>query len=280
MANGMKVSKEDKKSILAARKLIEDVLKIDGNEAETRRRLERIFESVMGYEMNHLSREYAVSAIGATAEYCDFAIKVETINKARPVIMVEVKRAGVDIDQKHLRQVGSYAINEGCEWILLTNGVKWQLHHVNFGQPPVTNLVDSWNLMTDDVTVLAPKFASISFKCVKRGNLQKLWEKANVLTPRNLISIILSTESLNLIRRELRKSGGVTVAPEEIVLAFRKLLNEKALDEMEGIKISLGPAKKPAAKPVKKSISQPEIQPLNTAAVQEQNPESPEETEV
>ncbi len=65
------------------------------------------------------------------------------------------------------------------------------------------------------------------------------WEKANVLTPRNLLSVILSEESIRLLRRKLKKATDVRVAPEEIVGAIRRILNEVALGEMENIKISL-----------------------------------------
>jgi len=67
--------------------------------------------------------------------------------------------------------------------------------------------------------------------------------KANVLTAQNLFRVILSEESIILIRRQLKKVTDVTVSPEEIVGAVRRLLNEAALAEMEKIKISL-PEKK------------------------------------
>jgi len=63
------------------------------------------------------------------------------------------------------------------------------------------------------------------------------------LAAQNLLKIILSEQSLTLIRRELKKATDVTVSPEEIVGAVRHLLNEAAIGEMEKIKISL-PEKK------------------------------------
>ena len=130
-----RIDKETKKAILEARKMIADVVRTDGNEAETRRRVERIFTSLMGYDsLKHISREHAVRGPGVT-EYCDFTIQVAEGDKAKPVIFVELKRVGVDLALKHLKQVASYAINAGCEWIILTNGRDWQVWHVEFGQP-------------------------------------------------------------------------------------------------------------------------------------------------
>jgi hypothetical protein len=126
---------------------------------------------------------------------------------------------------------------------LLTNSKEWKLYHISFGKPPQTKLINSWNIINDDLAVLAKRFELVSYKNIKKGGLSRLWEKSNVLTAQNLLKVILSEDSIRLIRRELRKATDVTVSPEEIVGAVRHLLNEAAVAEMEKIKISL-PEKK------------------------------------
>jgi hypothetical protein len=126
---------------------------------------------------------------------------------------------------------------------LLTNGKEWKLYHISYGQPPQTKLVESWNLLSDEPSVLAEKFAIIGYKNLKKDGLSRLWEKRNVLTSKNVLKIICSEQSLNLIRREIKKTTEVTVTPEEIVGAIRHMLNEAALGEMEKTRISL-PVKK------------------------------------
>ena len=239
-----KLDKETRKALLSARSMIEAVAKADGNEAETRRRVERIFESVMGYDvLKHITREYAIHGVGDT-EHCDFAIQLDYEESSVPAVLVELKRVNVDLAPKHLKQAASYAINIGCEWVLLTNGKEWKLYHISFAQPPQTKLIDSWNLINDDPIILAEKFNLIGYKNIKKGGLARLWEKSNVLTAQNILKVILSEESIKLIRRDLKKATDVTVSPEEIVGAVRHLLNEAAIGEMEKIKISL-PVKKP-----------------------------------
>ncbi len=238
-----KLDKETRKAILNARKMIEAVAKADGNEAETRKRVDRIFETVMGYDtFKHITREHAVHGVGDT-EYCDFAIQLDTEESSVPIMLVELKRVNIDLMPKHLKQVSSYAINMGCEWVLLTNGKDWKLYHISFAQPPQTKLIDSWNLINDDPATLAEKFALVGYKNIKRGGLARLWEKSNVLTAQNMLKAILSEDSIKLIRRGLKKVTDVTVSPEEIVGAVRHLLNEAAITEMEKIKICL-PGKK------------------------------------
>lgn len=238
-----KLDKETKKAMLDARNKIETVAKKDGNEAETRKRIDYIFKTLLGYDtFEHITQEYAIHGAGGTV-HCDFAVQLDREESAKPEIIVEIKRVNIDLVPKHIRQVASYAIDIGCDWMLLTNGREWKLYHISFGRPPQTKLVDSWNLINDDPVILSEKFNLICNKNIRKGGLVKLWEKSNVLSAQNLLKVILSEKSLGLIRHDLKKTTEVSVSPDEIVGAFRHLLNEASVAEMEKIKISL-PEKK------------------------------------
>ncbi len=251
---------ESSNAIQEARELVAYITKLDSNEAETRRRVERIFESCMGYDpFKHISREHAIHGTADT-EHCDFAVDIDSGSGTGPQVLVEIKRVGVDLQPKHLKQAASYAINIGCEWVLLTNSRQWALYHISFGQPPITKLVENWDLMSDDLGLLVKRFDLVCFRSLKRGALQKLWQKRNVLTPYNLLGIILSDKSISSIRRELRQKTDVSVTPEEVVGALRRLLNEAALAEMERGHISLPteepPARRKRGRP-KKDVAEP-----------------------
>lgn len=231
--------KERRRAIRDSKVIVEEALKADVNEAETRRRIERIFERVMGYDpFVHLSRERAVRGAGET-EHVDFAVQLESGEHARPLIMVEIKRVAIDLARKHLKQIASYAIDAGCEWALLTNAREWRLYHVAFGQPPETREVRSWDLLADDVADLVGHFDLIGLRSLQRGALNELWQKTSVLMPRNLLEAIVCEETLNAIRRQLRKKSGVLLPPEDIVHGVRGLLNEAAGIELEDLKITL-----------------------------------------
>ncbi|MCK4388486.1 MAG: type I restriction enzyme HsdR N-terminal domain-containing protein [Dehalococcoidia bacterium] len=241
------LDKDIKKAILEARSMIEAIAKVDASEAETRRRIDHIFEVLMGYDrFKHLTEEYAIKGAGDTT-HCDIAIQLGHEEESKPEMFVECKRVNINITQKHIGQAASYAINYGCEWVLLTNSKDWKLYHITFGQPPQTKLIESWNLLTDDPLVLAKKFQIISYKNVRNKGLDTLWEKRNVLTTSNMLKAILSEESIKLCQRRLKKSTDVNISPEDIVGQFRHLLNEAALSEMNNIKILL-PARQQRAK--------------------------------
>ena len=219
--------------------MVAAIAKVDASEAETRRRIDHIFEMLMGYDrFKHITEEYAIKGAGDTT-HCDIAIQLGHEEESKPEMFVECKKVNISLTQKHVGQAASYAINYGCEWVLLTNSRDWKLYHITFGQPPQTKLIESWNLLEDDPVMLAKKFEIISYKNVKNKGLDTLWEKRNVLTANNMLKAILSEESIKLYQRRLKKTTGVRISPEDIVGQFRHLLNEAALSEMDNIRISL-----------------------------------------
>jgi predicted type IV restriction endonuclease len=246
------LDKTIKKNILNACHWVEENAKADGNEAETRKRIDRIFETVMGYDtFKHITQEYAISGAGDTV-HCDIAIQLSHEDQSKPDVIIEVKRVGVNLSPKHIRQAASYAIDIGCEWILLTNSKEWRLYHITYMQPPQTKLIESWDLLNDDVLVLHKKFEIVSYNNVRKHGLDKLWEKRNVLTAGNILKAILAEDSIRLFQHKIKKATDVSVSPEDIVSSFRHLLNEAAISEMDKVKIAL-PAKKQRAKTSKAS---------------------------
>ena len=247
------LDKVTKKALLDARNLVEANAKVDGNEAETRARIRHIFGTIMGYDtFKHITAEYAIHGAGDTV-HCDIAVQLSHEELSKPDMLVELKRVNINLTPKHLGQAASYAIDIGCEWVLLTNSKEWKLYHISFGKPPQTKLIESWDLLNDDLLVLNKKFEIVSYKNVRKQGLDKLWEKRNVLTA-NMLKAILSEESIKLYQRRIKKATGVTVSPEDIVGSFRHLLNEAALSEMDKIRILL-PAKQKLAKTSKAAKS-------------------------
>jgi predicted type IV restriction endonuclease len=245
------ITKEEKKAVREARKLVENLYEMDGNEAETRRRVERILESITGYDsFKHLSRERAIQGSGEI-EHVDFSIQLSPGRESQPIVLVELKRVGLKLAKKHLKQVTSYSIDTGCEWILLTNGREWCVYHVEFLRPPKVELLDRWNLLEDKIDDLVLKFDFISLKSLKKGLLDRQWQRVKALAPAQLLGAIITDENFNVIKRNLRRDTNIRVDNEELYNGIGRLLNEAAGKVMDNIKVPMKKTKKKQKKEVK-----------------------------
>jgi hypothetical protein len=75
-------------------------------------------------------------------------------------ILIEVKRVATKLAAKHLRQVEMYAVNEGVEWVLLTNGAVWQVYHLSGGLPVMIDLAFEANLLSEETVTQRPASSS------------------------------------------------------------------------------------------------------------------------
>ena len=155
-------------------------------------------------------------------------------------MVVELKRVNIDLSQNHLKQATRYAIDIGCEWVLLTNGRQWELYHVEFGQPPEIRLIKAWNLLQDEIADLAESFELISFRSIKKGVLNSLWEKQSALTLAGF-ALLKSCRRIpyGCSRTLSGKKRAFKLHPEDIVAAIRKLLNDQAGALMDDMGIPL-----------------------------------------
>src|SRR5436189_5633277 len=69
--------------------------------------------------------------------YCDLAIKLE----GKLTTLSEVKAVGIDLKDQHVKRAVDYAANQGVDWVLLTNGIRWCVYNVRFTKPIQHELV-------------------------------------------------------------------------------------------------------------------------------------------
>ena len=130
-----------------------------------------------------------------------------------------------------------YAANQGVDWVLLTNGVRWCVYHVVFTRPIATELV-----VDIDFSALSPKSESdmdtLYLWCKEgwqRSALGEFHTQKQALSRFFLGAMILSDTVLEVVRRELRRvSPDVRIDIESIRTV---LVNEVIKREvMEGDK--------------------------------------------
>ena len=130
-----------------------------------------------------------------------------------------------------------YAANQGVDWVLLTNGVRWCVYHVFFTRPIAQELV-----VDIDFMALNPKSESdietLYLWCKEgwqRSALGEFHTQKQALSRFFLGAMILSDPVLEVVRRELRRvSPDVRIDIESIRTV---LVNEVVKREvMEGDK--------------------------------------------
>lgn len=246
----------------------QQVLKIakdrDVNEADTVSIIKDMLAEMFGYDKYlDVTSEFAVRST-----FCDLAIKVE--NKVE--YLIEAKAIGLDLKEGHLRQAIDYGANNGVQWVILTNGLIWQIYKIRFEKPINYDFVCSFNF-----SELEPKNADHLEKLYiicKEGLVKDAREEFHekVLTVNRFIlgALILSDEIVNVIRKELRKiSDGVLVAPEEISNILKNEVIKRDVIEGEDATKAQTKVKKFYNK-AKKTPKQPQDQCKETVSLSDQ----------
>jgi len=105
----------------------------DINESDTVAIVTDMLAEVFGYEKyTEITSEFTIKKT-----FCDLAIKLND----EPRLLIEVKAAGMELKDQHIRQAVDYGSNAGIDWVVLTNSVVWKVYKVIFSKPITTDLV-------------------------------------------------------------------------------------------------------------------------------------------
>lgn len=171
----------------------------DINEADTVTIITDILSILFGYnKYTEVTSEYAIRGT-----LCDLAVEIDDNIK----FLIEVKAIGLDLKENHLRQTVNYGVNKGVPWVVLTNGINWEIYLIKFKRPVNYDLLCSFNLLE-----MNPKLAESQekiFILCKEGLSKDAIEEYHAhvsVVNKFIISAILQTDSINSgIRRELRR---------------------------------------------------------------------------
>ena len=182
-------------------KPLADLVARDANEGDTRLLVTDILCDALGYDKyEDLTTEYQVKV-----DFADYGVRIDK----QLVAFIEVKRCAQVLNQKHLHQVQSYAVNEGVEWMALTNGRNWQLWHMTPGLPVLMDMVLDIDLLSDDpVAKKADAMFYLSREAFKRKAVDELWKQRAATSAKVIAKIIMSDKIIEDIRKELRRQTG------------------------------------------------------------------------
>jgi len=191
-------------------KPLADLAARDANEGDTRLLVTDFLCDVLGFDKYaDLTTEYRVRG-----EFADFGLRVDKQLAA----FVEVKRVTTKLGMKHLRQVQNYALNEGVEWVVLTNGAQWQVYHITAALPVLTEIAFDVDLLADgSLPDKAAKLFYLTSESMKRRRIDELWQARRATSPESLAKVLRSEKVVDAIRKELWRQTEHRASAEDIV---------------------------------------------------------------
>lgn len=190
----------------------------DANEGDTRLLVTDFLCDALGYDKyGDLTTEYQVRG-----EFADYGVRIDQ----QLVAFIEVKRISTKLNDRHLRQVEMYAVNEGVEWVVLTNGAQWQVYHLSAGLPVVIDLALDVDLLGDGTAASkASELFYLTRESLKRSQMDELWKAKAATSPTALADIVRSDPVVEAVRKELRRRSGHRLDAKDVL----KLLDDSVI---------------------------------------------------
>jgi hypothetical protein len=226
----MKIAKKTQDRLAAGLKkyqrIVRQIAERDVSEADTVTVIKDMLSEIFGYD----KYEELTSEQQIRGTFCDLAIKVE----GKIHYLAEVKSAGTNLSENHLRQAVNYGAHEGIEWIILTNSVEWRIFRLKFGQPIDWEEVCSFNITElsmrsqDDVE----KLAMLCRESVSSDALDAFHKQAQIVNRFVIAEVLQSDSMISSVRREIRKLfDGIKVTDDQIrIILTNDIIKRDALD--------------------------------------------------
>ena len=227
------------------------------NEAETSLRIGKFLEDVLGYDVfQDITKEHTIKD-----RYVDYAIKAD----GKVMFFIEIKQAGIELKEKHIEQASNYAANAGVEWVLLTNGIAWQMYHLTFDEGIQSDLIISTNILADDAS---DKLSLLHKKSILKGEHEDYYSKIKALSPRSIVQAIFQENTLRMIRGHLKKTSGITIEEDDLVNGIKGMISSQTWESIGDVKIKRkrkesrhNVPEQPATEPPASEPSPPKVSP-------------------
>ncbi|MGD1026569.1 type I restriction enzyme HsdR N-terminal domain-containing protein [Candidatus Binatus soli] len=194
------------------------------NEADTVLLLIRIFEGVLGWDaIGELSREAHLKN-----KFVDIVLKLDGVTK----LLVEAKAAGEKLRDRHVEQAELYASENNFHWVVLTNGVVWNLYHLTFDDGIDYEKAFSIDLSDASFDANAERLALLHKQAIKKGEQEAFWERTAALNPESVGRFLFDEQVLSLMRRKIHNSEGVLLDVEDIAGAIHDLFSDDAREKI------------------------------------------------
>jgi hypothetical protein len=217
-----------------------------------------MLSDVLGYKKYiEITTEFAIRGT-----YVDLAVKVDSNVR----FLIEAKAIGVALKDNHVKQAIDYGANHGIEWVVLTNGIIWQVYKIYFRQP-----IDKSLIFEVDVLQTNPRnaqllecFSNLSREGFTHSSMTAFFQQRQATSKFSIAAMLTSEPMLHALRKEVRRiSTNVKVEEDFLkgvlqneVLKRELVEGEEAKQAADFVKKALKSAAKPKQKPEPKTSPQ------------------------
>jgi len=199
MAIGKKVTERITSQLKKYQAVLAEAKNRDISESDTMVIIADMLSDIFGYKKYvEITTEFAIRGT-----YVDLAVKVGQDIR----FLIETKAVGVTLKDAHVKQAIDYGANQGIEWVILTNGTVWNIYKIQFRQP-----IDKTLIYEVDILKANPKnaqilecFGNLSREGFTQSSMASFCQQQQATSKFSLAAIILNTEMLQAIKKELRK---------------------------------------------------------------------------
>jgi hypothetical protein len=225
----------------------------DINEADTVTIVSDVLGELFGFDKySEITSEFAIRGT-----YCDLAVKIKDDVK----YLIEVKAVGLNLKDHHLRQAVNYGANKGIQWVVLTNGLIWEIYNIR-----LEKVLQYDKVCTLDFLNINPRKSEdqeILFLLCKEGLtkavIDEYQERMKSVNRFVIGGVLLTPPALELIRRELRRiTPGLRVDITEIESILRNEVLKREVIEGEVADEAQKRVRKSSGKPLRKKTASQE----------------------
>ncbi|HEY4126180.1 MAG TPA: type I restriction enzyme HsdR N-terminal domain-containing protein [Rhizomicrobium sp.] len=222
-------AKVQSRIILSVKKLqqsITDAKRRDVNESDTALIIAEALSDVFGYKKHEeITTEFAVKNT-----FCDLAVKVGSTLR----FLIEVKAVNIELKENHVTQAINYGANQGVDWVILTNGARWQAYKLMFTKP-----IDRVLVLDVDLCALSPKspavlefFGGFSREVFTPSSLTQMFRAKQAMNRYTIAALLCSDPVLTAVRRELKRIvDGLNPGTDEIKdIVEQQIIKRELLD--------------------------------------------------
>lgn len=267
MAVSKKVSDRLAQQLKKYQSILSEAKDRDVSESDTVVIIADMLADMLGYKKYvEITTEFAIRGT-----YVDLAVKVGSDVR----FLLEAKAIGQALKENHVKQAIDYGANHGIEWIVLTNGVVWQVYKIHFRQPIDKSLIFEIDLLQASAkdSKFMECFGNLSRECFTQSSMTAFFQQQQATSKFSIATLLTNAPMLQALRKELRKvSSSVKIDDDQLkfilqndVLKRETVDGDEAKQAQDFLKSLAKHAAKAKAKLSIATTQQDELAPQNGA---------------